>query len=138
MDICKFCGMDQNATDAGGYRQSYVPAEEPLQDDPIPEKKPLSPKVKSVLSYVGNLAIGIIGLTLIFPGLTYLGRAMWPLLFGHSINTVKDQGVHFVCAWCLGACAIFSPILLYWAGRGAAFFGVILKEFVQETILSKS
>ncbi len=135
MDTCKFCGMDQNATEAGGYRQAYVPTEEPAPL-PIPEKRALSPKVKHVLSYVSNIVIGVVGLALVFPGLTYLGRAMWPFLFGHSINTVKDMGVHFVCAWCLGACTIFSPILLYWAGRGAAFLGFAIKEFIHDKIIS--
>ena len=137
MDTCKFCGMDQNATDAGGYRNAYVPTEEPSQDDSIPEKKPLNPKVKSAINYVSNLFIGVLGLALMFPGFTYLGRAMWPLLFGHSINAVQDRGVHFICAWTLGACTIFSPILLYWFGRGASTVGDILKFFVKVKILGQ-
>lgn len=136
MDTCKFCGMDQNDS-GGGYRDASAHKEETVAE-PLPKKEfKMGPKVKSVVNYISNCVLGIVTIVVAFPGMTYLGRSVWPVFFGHSINAVKDQGVHYVCAWCTGVALVFSPLILYKLGQLGNVFGDFIKEVTKNLLKRK-
>jgi hypothetical protein len=125
--------MEQD-TFTSGYRQPAPPPKEKIIESAKKKITILSPKFKVSLAKIGTSLLGLAFIFLAFPGMTYLGRALWPFLFGHSIWEVKDGGVHYICAWCLGVCTILSPLLTYFGGKAFMFLGHKMGSLILEAM----